>query len=109
MAGIAIGAAEFAGTATATADATAYLLNVTVRPGYNFANADAALAYGHGICDKIARGDSYASIARDVKSDFQTADEYQATYLIGQAAQELCPSLIWQLRKSAGNYLPQPG
>lgn len=93
----------------AGADAVAYLLNVTVRPGYNFANADQALAYGHGICDKIARGDSYASIARDVKADFNTSDEYQATYLISQAAQELCPSLIWQLRNSAGNYTAPPG
>lgn len=93
----------------ADADAVAYLLNVTVRPGYGFANADAALAYGHGICDKITRGDSYASIARDVKADFNNSGEYQATYLIGQAAQELCPSLIWSLRNSAGNYLPPPG
>jgi hypothetical protein len=36
--------------ATARADSVAYLLNVTVRPGYNFANADDALAYGHGVC-----------------------------------------------------------
>ncbi|WP_239645564.1 DUF732 domain-containing protein [Mycobacterium sp. UM_CSW] len=93
----------------AGADAVAYLLNVTVRPGYNFANADAALAYGHGICEKIAKGDSYASIARDVKADFHTSDEYQATYLMSQAAQELCPSLIWQLRNSAWGYLPPPG
>jgi Protein of unknown function (DUF732) len=90
----------------AGADAVAYLLDVTVRPGYNFANADAALAYGHGICDRLARGDSYASIARDIKADFNTSDEYQATYLISQAAQELCPSLIWQLRNSAANYVP---
>lgn len=33
------------------ADAVAYLVNVTVRPGYNFANADQAIAYGQGICD----------------------------------------------------------
>jgi len=31
----------------------AYLVNVTVRPGYNFANADAAIAYGpRGFGDK---------------------------------------------------------
>lgn len=94
---------------TAVADPVAYLLNVTVRPGYDFANADEALAYGHGICDKIARGDSYASIARGVKADFNTSDEYQATYLIAQAAQELCPSLIWQLRNSPPNYTPPTG
>jgi len=57
-------ATALAATATALAtapaagaDAVAYLLNVTVRPGYNFANADQALAYGQGICDKIGRGD----------------------------------------------------
>jgi Protein of unknown function (DUF732) len=91
---------------TATADAVAYLLNVTVRPGYNFANADQALAYGRGICDKIAAGEGYAQLAGDVKADFNTSDEYQATYLISQAAQELCPNLIWQLHNSAGGYRP---
>jgi hypothetical protein len=106
---VAIGGAAVATAPTAAADAVAYLLNVTVRPGYNFANADQALTYGHGICDKIARGDGYASIARDVMVDFNTSDEYQATYLISQAAQELCPSLIWQLRNSAANYTPPPG
>lgn len=90
----------------ANADAVAYLVNVTVRSGYNFANADAALAYGHGICDKISEGRSYAEIVGDVKRDFATSDEYQATYLIGQAANELCPALIWQLRQSAANYRP---
>ncbi|GAC1410596.1 MAG: hypothetical protein NVSMB60_32310 [Mycobacterium sp.] len=43
-------------TPAASADAVAYLVNVTVRPGYNFANADQALAYGHEVCDKIAAG-----------------------------------------------------
>jgi Protein of unknown function (DUF732) len=84
----------------------AYLVNVTVRPGYNFANADQALAYGRGICDKIAGGEGYAQLAADVKADFNTSDEYQATYLISQAAQELCPNLIWQLRNSAAGYRP---
>lgn len=106
-AGVAVGGSTLAAPSTAAADAVAYLLNVTVRPGYNFANADQALAYGHGICDKIARGDGYASIARDVMLDFNTSDEYQATYLISQAAQELCPGLIWQLRNSAANYVPR--
>ncbi|AMC86150.1 membrane protein [Mycobacterium tuberculosis] len=39
----------------ARADVVAYLVNVTVRPGYNFANADAALSYGHGLCEKVSR------------------------------------------------------
>jgi hypothetical protein len=93
----------------ARADAVGYLVNVTVRPGYNFPNADAALAYGHGICDKIATTRSYALIVGDIKDDFNTTDEYQATYLISQAVQELCPALIWQLRNSAANYRPPVG
>jgi hypothetical protein len=108
VAALAVGAAAVATAPTVRADAVAYLLNVTVRPGYNFADADAALAYGHGICDKIAGGEGYADISRDIKADFNTSDEYQATYLMTQATQELCPSLIWQLRRSAANYIPPP-
>jgi len=81
----------------------AYLVNVTVRPGYNFANADAALSYGHGICDKVSQGRTYAQVIGDIKADFNTADEYQASYLTSQAVNELCPALIWQLRKSAAH------
>ncbi|WP_434086232.1 DUF732 domain-containing protein [Mycobacterium lentiflavum] len=90
----------------AHADTVAYLVNVTMRPGYHLANADAALNYGHGICDKVSQGRSYAQIMSDVKADFDTADEYQASYLISQAANELCPALIWQLRNSAAHYRP---
>ncbi|MGH3635179.1 MAG: DUF732 domain-containing protein [Mycobacterium sp.] len=93
--------AVLAGPPLAGADAVGYLVNVTVRPGYNFPSADAALAYGHGICDKIARGETYAGIATDAKNDFNTSDEFQAAYLISQTAQDLCPNLIWQLRTSA--------
>jgi hypothetical protein len=91
---------------TAHADTVAYLVNVTVRPGYSFANADDALAYGHGICDKIASGRQYAQIMGDVKLDFSTADDFQGSYLITQAANELCPAQIWQLRRSAAGYRP---
>jgi hypothetical protein len=91
---------------TASADEIGYLVNVNVRPGYNFANADQALAYGRGICDKIASGERYAQLAGDVKADFSTSDEFQASYLIGQSAEELCPELIWQLRNSAAGYRP---
>ncbi|MCW2652852.1 MAG: hypothetical protein QOE41_1073 [Mycobacterium sp.] len=94
---------------TASADAVAYLVNATVRPGYNFANADQALAYGHGICDKIASGEGYPQLMGDVKADFNTSDGYQASYLISQAAQELCPAQIWQLRNSAAHYRPPAG
>ncbi len=93
---------------SASADAVAYLVNVTVRPGYNFPNADAALAYGHGICDKVAHGRSYADLVSDVQADFATSDYYQGAYLINQAVNELCPALIWQLRNSAAHYRPPP-
>ena len=43
---LAVSAAALASAQSAHADQVAYLVNVTVRPGYNFANADAALAYG---------------------------------------------------------------
>lgn len=92
--------------ASARADAVAYLVNVTVRPGYNFPNADAALTYGHGICNKVASGRGYTDLISDVKADFATSDEYQAVYLINQAVNELCPALIWQLRNSAVHYRP---
>jgi hypothetical protein len=93
-------------TPAVRADAVAYLVNVTVRPGYNFANADEALSYGHGICDKVSQGRTYAQVMGDVKADFATSDEYQASYLITQAVNELCPALIWQLRNSAAHYRP---
>lgn len=83
------------------ADAVAYLLNVTVRPGYNFPNGDAAIRYGHDICAKVAAGESYSSIITGVKNDLHTSDEYQGGYLVGQAVNELCPALIWDLRNSA--------
>jgi hypothetical protein len=98
-----------AGTARARADVVAYLIDVTVRPGYNFANADAALAYGNQLCDKVAAARGYADLIGDVKSDFQTGDEFQASYLIDKAVNELCPAQIWQLRQSAAHYRPAPG
>ncbi|MCV7397179.1 DUF732 domain-containing protein [Mycobacterium paraseoulense] len=90
-------------TPHARADEVAYLVNVTMRPGYHFANADAALGYGHGVCDKVSQGRTYAQVVSEVKTDFNTGDEYQASYLISQAVNELCPALIWQLRNSAAH------
>ncbi len=90
----------------ARADAVAYLVNVTMRPGYNVANAEHALSYGHGIGAKVADGVAYPQIMADVKADFNTTDEYQASYLITQAANGLCPAVIWQLRKTAAHYQP---
>ena len=76
------------------------------RPDLHWANADAALAYGYGICDKVRAGRPYAQSAGDFEIDFQTADEYLASYVISDAAQQLCPELIWQLRNAAQNYTP---
>jgi len=94
------------GAPTAGADAVAYLVNVTVRPGYNFPNAEAALAYGRSICGDIASGNTYGQVMQRVKGDFNTRDEYQASYLISQSVNELCPAQIWQLRRSAAGYTP---
>lgn len=85
------------------ADVVAYLVNVTMRPGYNFANADAALDYGHSLCDRLSQGRAYPQLIGDIKTDFNTGDEYQASYLLSQAVNELCPALIWQLRNSAAH------
>jgi hypothetical protein len=114
-AGVFFACAALLGVATlglapgARADVVAYLVNVHVRPGYNFPNAEAALSYGYGICDKVSQGRGYAQVMDDVKADFTTSDEYQASYLISQAVNELCPALIWQLRNSAAHYRPPPG
>ena len=98
--------APLASAPSAHADVVAYLVNVTVRPGYNFANADDAVRYGRGICDKVSEGRTYGSVIGDLKTDFNTSDDYQAAYLINQAVNELCPALIWQLRNSAAHYHP---
>jgi hypothetical protein len=89
------------GTPSAHADQVAYLVNVTVRPGYGFSNAQAALDYGYGVCDRIDHGVAYRDLLGQVQSDFG-GDDYQGTYLINQAVNELCPADIWQLRQSAG-------
>ena len=93
----------------ARADVVAYLVNVHVRPGYNFPNADAALSYGYGICDKVAAGRGFPQVMADVRADFNTSDDFQASYLISQAVNELCPAQIWQLRNSAAHYQSPPG
>lgn len=92
---------DFTSGSVAHADAVAYLVNVTVRPGYNFANADAALGYGREICGKVGQGEPYADLKREVLNDFSSRDDYHATYLINQAVGELCPAHIWQLRQLA--------
>lgn len=94
---------------SAHADAVAYLVNVTMRPGYNFPSAEAALAYGETICDRVNHGASYTEDLAAIKADFATDDDYQAAYLVNQAVNELCPDLIWQLRQSAAHYTPDHG
>ncbi|MDG4668058.1 DUF732 domain-containing protein [Mycobacterium sp. 236(2023)] len=94
-------AALAAGPPPARADAVAYLINVTVRPGYGFRDAEAALSYGNRLCGKVFRGERYDSLIDQVKADFSTTDDYQASYLITQAVNELCPAAIWQLRNTA--------
>lgn len=91
---------------SAHADNAVYLIDVTVRPGYNFPNADAAVAYGYQLCEKVSGGRSYADLIGDVKSDFYISDEFQASYLIDKAVNELCPAQIWQLRRTAAHYQP---
>lgn len=87
----------------------AYLIGVTTRPGYNFTSADEALNYGYGICGKVSHGVGYGRLMAEVQGDFNTSGDYQASYLISQAVNELCPELIWQLRKSAAHYRPPAG
>lgn len=62
----------------AGADTVAYLVNVHVRPGYNFPNAEAAIGYGRTICDRVAAKMNYAQLVDQVKADFRTSDYYQA-------------------------------
>jgi hypothetical protein len=103
-AAFATAAATVALAPPAGADTVAYLVNVHVRPGYNFPNADAAISYGNTICDRVEAKMGYAQLVDQVKADFRTADYYQGAYLINQAVNELCPAQIWQLRQSAGGY-----
>ena len=85
-----------------------YLYNMTVRRQYSFPNND-ALAYGHGICDKVGQGEGYGQVIGDVKRDVTPSDQFAANYVVGYAVNLLCPELIWQLRNSAGGYRPPDG
>jgi hypothetical protein len=86
-----------------------YVYDVMVRRHYNFANPAEAVDYGHGICDKVTRGESYAQVMGDVKNDIVPNDEFAANYLVSYAVNLLCPAQIWQLRNSAAHYQPPPG
>jgi len=80
-----------------------YVYDLAVRRRYNFPNND-ALSYGHGICDKVAQGESYAQVMSEVKSDVTPNDEFAASYLVSYAVNLLRPAQIWQLRNSAAHY-----
>ena len=86
-----------------------YTYDVMVRRHYNFANPDQAIAYGHGICDKVSGGQSHGQVMGDVKRDVMPNDEFAANYLVSYAVNLLCPAQIWQLRNSAAGYQPPPG
>ena len=85
-----------------------YVYDVVVRRQYGFPNND-ALSYGHGVCDKVGRGEGYGQVIGDVKRDVTPNDQFAANYLVGYAVNLLCPELIWQLRNSAGGYQPPDG
>jgi Protein of unknown function (DUF732) len=85
-----------------------FIYDTTVRKQYSFANTADAIGYAHGICDKITGGASYGQVIGDVKNDVQPNDEYSANYLISNAVNIYCPAQLWQLRNSAGGYVPPP-
>lgn len=97
------------GACWARADAVAYLIEVTVRPGYHFADADAALTHGHQLSDKVSGGRIHADVIGDIKGGCNTSDDFQASCLIDKAVNELCPAHIWRLRNSAAYYPPLAG
>jgi hypothetical protein len=84
-----------------------YTYDVMVRRHYDFPGND-AIGYGFGICDKVSRGQPYASVMGDVKAEVLPNDEFAANYLVSNAVGILCPAQIWQLRSSAAGYRP-PG
>jgi hypothetical protein len=85
-----------------------FIYDITVRRQYSFASAADAINYAHGICDKLTNGASYAQVMGDAKNDVRPNDEYAANYLVSNAVNIFCPAQIWQLRNSAGNYVPPP-
>jgi hypothetical protein len=114
LAALVVGA-TFSGLLTAAPRAHAvpapeveFIYDITVRRQYSFANAADAINYAHGICDKLTNGAGYAQIMGDVKNDVRPNDEYSANYLVTNAVNIFCPAQIWQLRNSAGNYVPPP-
>jgi len=92
--------------APSNADTFEYLINIIVRPGYDFPSPEASFAYRHRICDVVAQGRGYGELIGDFKADFNAGSDYHGSYLITQSVGELCPPQIWQLRNSAVGYRP---
>ncbi len=93
------------GAQTASADDVGYLVNIFQMRDIRFPDPGAAVAYGQTICMRVAGNMSYAELINQVKNEVQL-DDFLAAYLINQAAEELCPAQIWQLRQSAAGYKP---
>ncbi|MGB0436213.1 MAG: DUF732 domain-containing protein [Mycobacterium sp.] len=93
------------GAQTASADDLGYLVNIFQVRGINFPDPGAAVAYGQTICMRVAGNMGYAELMNQVKAEVGI-DDFLAGYLISQAAEELCPEQIWQLRNSAAGYTP---
>lgn len=85
-----------------------FIYDITVRRQYSFGSAADAINYAHGICDKLTNGAGYAQVMADAKNDVRPNDEYAANYLVSNAVNIFCPAQLWQLRNSAGNYVPPP-
>jgi hypothetical protein len=93
----------------ARADNVAYPMDATAGPGYHLPNAEAAIACRQQLCDNASHNRGSVDLVGDVKSDVDTRDEFQLSYLVDKAVKELFPTLIWQLRNSAAHYRPPAG
>jgi Protein of unknown function (DUF732) len=113
LAGFLVGSAVIASAAqahiprahAAPAPEIEYTYDVTVRRAYHFPNND-PVGYGHAICDKVTRGESYGQIMGEVKNDVTPNDEFGVNYLVSNSVNFLCPAQIPQLRQSAAGYQP---
>lgn len=105
VAGFAAAAAWAPPAAALPSPEVEYTYNVIARRHFDFPGND-AIGYGYAVCDKVSRGEPYASVLADVKSEVQPSDEQAATYVVSNAIGILCPAQIPQLRQSAANYQP---
>jgi hypothetical protein len=80
-----------AAVAVSRADVIAYLVNVTTEASSDVANVDDALRVGQDVGDEAIQSRALSLIATDVKTDFSTADEYQAFCPVSQAVNQLSP------------------